>query len=249
MEHGRQQTPANARDAEPCHMMQIPHLDHFGRILVIAPHPDDEVLGCGGTIARLRDHGHDVHVAIVTTGKPPQFPTSLVTQIRNELDAAHEVLGGTTKHYLDLPAAALDTTGAAQINESVAEVIDRVEPTTVFTPFFGDLHVDHQLVFNATLVACRPRSAATPRIVLAYETLSETNWAAPPITPSFQPNVFVDISDYLERKLAAFSKFASQVKPFPDERSLDTIRALAQLRGSTVFRPAAEAYMLLRTII
>ncbi len=230
-------------------MTDISPLDHFGRILVVAPHPDDEVLGCGGTIARLRDHGHDVHVAIVTTGKPPQFPADLVMQIRKELDAAHEVLGGTTKHYLDLPAAALDTIGAAQINGAVAEVVAKVDPDTVFAPFFGDVHVDHQLVFNATLVACRPRSAATPRLVLAYETLSETNWAAPPITPGFQPNVFVDIGDTLERKLAAFAKFESQVKPFPDERSLDTIRALARLRGSTVFRPAAEAFMLVRQIV
>ncbi|MDG5747729.1 PIG-L family deacetylase [Qipengyuania sp. XHP0207] len=230
-------------------MTDISPLDHFGRILVVAPHPDDEVLGCGGTIARLRDHGHDVHVAIVTTGKPPQFPADLVMQIRKELDAAHEVLGGTTKHYLDLPAAALDTIGAAQINGAVAEVVAKVNPDAVFAPFFGDVHVDHQLVFNATLVACRPRSAATPRLVLAYETLSETNWAAPPITPGFQPNVFVDIGDTLERKLAAFAKFESQVKPFPDERSLDTIRALARLRGSTVFRPAAEAFMLVRQIV
>ena len=224
-------------------------LDQFGRVLVVAPHPDDEVLGCGGTIARLRHHGHDVHVAIVTTGKPPQFSTDLVAQVRRELVAAHAVLGGTRVHYLDLPAAALDTVGAAQINAAVAKIVGHVEPDTVFAPFFGDVHVDHQLVFNAALVACRPRSAGVPRLVLAYETLSETNWAAPPITPGFQPNVFIDIGEYLDRKLEAFAKFESQVKAFPDERSLETIEALARLRGSTVFRQAAEAFMMVRGVV
>ena len=230
-------------------MSEFGSLDHFGRVLVVAPHPDDEVLGCGGTIARLRHHGHDVHVAVVTTGKPPQFSADLVTQIRRELVAAHDVLGGTTVHYLDLPAAALDTVGAAQINSAVANVVGDVEPDTVFAPFFGDVHVDHQLVFNAALVACRPRSATVPRLLLAYETLSETNWAAPPITPGFQPNVYVDIGEYLDRKLEAFAKFESQLKAFPDERSLETIEALARLRGSTVFRQAAEAFMIVRQLV
>ena len=224
-------------------------LDDFGKVLIVAPHPDDEVLGCGGTMARLRDEGHEVHVVCVTRGTPPAFSEELVEQVRREMHESHAVLGGSELHFLDLPAAQLDTVGAARINGALSTIVAEIAPDTVFAPFFGDIHVDHQLVFTSTLVACRPRSQNVPRRILAYETLSETNWAAPPITPGFQPNVFIDIAPYLERKLAAFSKFESQVKPFPDERSPETIRALAMLRGSTVYRHAAEAFMLIRQTV
>ncbi|WP_379923357.1 PIG-L deacetylase family protein [Erythrobacter sp. R86502] len=224
-------------------------LAHFGKVLVIAPHPDDEVLGCGGTMARLADSGQDVHVAIVTKGYEPAFSASLVDQVRDELSAAHTILGVKQCHFLDLPAAALDTLPGSQINAAIGQLVSDLMPDTLFIPFVGDVHRDHQLVFTAALVASRPRAQDVPRRILAYETLSETNWAAPGITEAFLPNVYLDISATIERKIEAFAAFKSQVKPFPDERSLQTLRALATVRGSTIFRAAAEGFMLIRQII
>lgn len=223
-------------------------LAHLGRVLVIAPHPDDEVLGCGGTMARLADNGQEVHVGIVTRGYEPAFSNALVEQVRGELAEAHAILGVTQCHFLDLPAAALDTLPGAELNAAIVGLVRRVAPDTLFIPFFGDIHRDHQLVFNAALVASRPRERDVPRRIYAYETLSETNWAAPGVTEAFVPNVFLDVSDTIHRKLEAFATFGSQVKAFPDERSLETLKALATVRGSTVYRNSAEAFMLIREI-
>ncbi|MEW9857036.1 PIG-L deacetylase family protein [Novosphingobium sp. M1R2S20] len=219
------------------------------RVAVVAPHPDDEVLGCGGTMARLISEGVHVEVVVVTRGQPPRFTPEFVDQVRRETLAAHSLLGVANTRFLDFPAAELDQLPQSTLNAALEEALAAVRPDTVFIPFLGDIHADHQAVFNAALVHARPRSSDAPSRVFAYETLSETNWWAPGITPGFLPNVFIDISDTLEKKLAAFALFQSQVKAPPDERSPQVIRALAQLRGATVFRDAAEAFMLVRQII
>lgn len=224
---------------------------HFSpgiRMAVVAPHPDDEILGCGGTMARAAQAGAEVHVVVVTRGQPPQFDAAFVAQIRAETRAAHVQIGVKDTHFLDFPAAALDQVPRADLNAALGEALGSIAPDILFVPFVGDIHLDHQIVFNAAMVYARPRSRACPAHVLAYETLSETNWLAPGITPGFLPNCYVDIATTLEAKIAAFALFPSQVKPRPDERSLDVIRALATVRGATVYRAAAEAFMTLRQI-
>lgn len=218
------------------------------RALVVAPHHDDEILGCGGTMRRLVEEGAEVHVAVVTRGCLPQFDDAAVQQIRGEACAAHERLGVTATRYLDLPAAGLDRIPHADLNRAVGDLIRDVAPDTLFLPFGGDIHLDHQLVFTSALVAARPRAGAFPARIYAYETLSETNWNAPHVAPTFTPNVFVDIAAQLDHKLAAFALYASQVQPAPHERSLETLRALAVVRGATVQRVAAEAFMLVRQV-
>jgi LmbE family N-acetylglucosaminyl deacetylase len=218
-------------------------------VAVIAPHPDDEVLGCGGTIARLAAQGSRVHVVTVTRGEPPDFDPVAVQQVREEADAAHRRLGVCESHFLDLPAARLDMVGQAAVNARLGGLLDRVAPDTLFVPFFGDIHHDHQIAFTAAMVWARPRHAASPAQVFAYETLSETNWFAPPATPLFTPTVFIDIAATLNAKLAAFACYRSQGKTFPDERSPEAIRALAQLRGATVHRQAAEAFAAIRIVL
>lgn len=218
-----------------------------GPFLVVAPHPDDEVLGVGGTTARLADEGKDVVVTIVTRGGPPLFESSLAERTRAEAARALEVLGGRGPIFLDgFPAALVDTVPHSELNAALGRVIEDVDPEVLFVPFYGDLHLDHRLVFESTLVASRPREGRRLRAVYAYEVMSETNWNAPSITPSFAPNVFVDIAPYLDRKLAAMKAYETQVKPFPHERSLEALRALAELRGATVGFRAAEAFMLIR---
>ena len=223
-------------------------IDRIERALVIAPHPDDEVLGCGGVLALLADRGVDTHVAIVTEGRPPAYTETHLAQLKKETQAAHAILGTSGLHYLGLPAAALDQVAHAALNHLLASLIAEVRPATVFVPFSGDVHRDHQLVFASALVAVRPAGPAYPIRLLAYETLSETNWNAPGVTPAFVPNVFIDIAAGLDRKLAAFSAYVSQVRTFPSERSIEALTALAKLRGACVHRTAAEAFMLLREV-
>lgn len=220
-----------------------------GRVLVIAPHPDDEILGCGGTIARLTDAGHEVQVAIVTRGQAPRFTTEAVDQVRGEARAAHDMLGVVRTHWLDFPAAELDTVPQVDLNQALADLIAAVAPDTVFLPFVGDIHVDHQRVFQSSMVAMRPRTEIYPTRILAYETLSETNWSAPCAAAPFVPNVSIDIGAALDRKLAAFRCFRSQQTVFPHERSIEAIEALARLRGATVHRRAAEAFLLIREVV
>lgn len=223
-------------------------LDSIRRALVLAPHPDDEVLGCGGTIARLAGMGREVHVGIITCGHEPRYSAASVAQVADEARAAHARLGVTRTHQLDFPAAELDRVAHGALNAGIDALVESIDPDTLFVPFLGDIHLDHQLVFASAMVAARPRARAFPVRIYAYETLSETNWNAAPLTPAFIPNVFVDIGEHLEAKLAAFALFASQVREAPDERSLATITALATLRGATVHRAAAEAFILIREI-
>jgi N-acetylglucosamine malate deacetylase 1 len=224
---------------------------HFGpgtRIAVVAPHPDDDVLGCGGTMIRAVREGAEVDVVVMTRGQPPQFDDRLVAQIREETLESHKYMGVNRSHFLDFPAAALDQVPRAALNQALLAVLDSIAPEILFVPFIGDIHVDHQIVFNAAMVFARPRSRQCPTAVLAYETLSETNWLAPGLTPGFQPNSFVDISETLDAKIAAFEIYTSQLKARPDERSIASIRALAILRGATVYRDAAEAFVAVRLI-
>lgn len=218
------------------------------RIAVVAPHPDDEILGCGGTMARAAAAGIEVHVIVVTRGQPPLFEQSLVDRIRRETLNAHAMIGVAKTHFLDFPAAALDQVPRSDLNHALSAALSRIEPDLMLVPFVGDIHLDHQIVFNAAMVHARPRSSSGPACVLAYETLSETNWLAPGVTPAFIPNVFIDISATIDAKIAAFSSFETQVKPSPDERSIDAIRALATLRGATVYRHAAEAFVMIRQV-
>lgn len=218
-------------------------------VIIIAPHPDDEVLGCGGVIARFIDEGRKVYVAIVTKGCKPLYTKEQVKSGRQEVKKAHKILGITATYFLDFPAAELDQVMHRKINQSLSELFRKIQPQSVFIPFFGDLHCDHRLSFVSALVASRPVSVFSPRQIYVYETLSETNWNAPYITPTFVPNVFIDIEKYLDKKLNAFRCFKSQCKKFPHERSVECLEYLAKLRGAQVNRKAAEAFILVREIL
>ncbi len=223
-------------------------VERLGRVLVIAPHPDDEVLGCGGLIARLADLGRPADVVIVTEGKPPAYAETVVRRVAAETEAAARILGVRAVHRLGCPAAALDMMAHADLNRMIGDVVAVAAPDTLLLPFPGDIHRDHQLVFEAAMVAARPTGPRYPTTILAYETLSETNWNAPGLTPAFVPGVFIDISTSIDRKIEAFEAYESQVRAFPAERSSVALRALAQLRGATVHRMAAEGFVHVRDV-
>lgn len=218
------------------------------RIMVIATHPDDEVLGCGGIMARRSSEGDEVHVLVVTRGAEDLYPKEQIDATREEMKKAHAILGVKGVTFLDFPAPKLDTIPHHQIVDAIAKALIAVKPDILFIPHHGDIHSDHRAVNLSALVAARPVNGSPVKKILSYETLSETEWAPPTGSDAFIPTVFVDISEFLETKLTALACYESQVKPPPHPRSLRAIEALAHLRGSTVSRMAAEAFVLVREI-
>jgi LmbE family N-acetylglucosaminyl deacetylase len=218
------------------------------RVLIVAPHPDDEVLGCGGVMARHAAEGAEVQVVVVTRGIEEKYPDSLIAQVRGELAEAHRILGISGVRYLEFPAPRLDTIPRHELADAIRAVLSEFRPEIVYVPHHGDVHLDHGQVYHAVLVAARPLSNCPVRRLLSYETLSETEWSPPRPTAAFHPTVFVDIAEYLEKKLAAMACYRSQLKEPPNPRSLRNIEALARVRGATIDTHAAEAFMLIRDI-
>ena len=221
------------------------------KIMVIAPHPDDEVLGVGGTIAKLSSEGNDVYVVVVTKGDKEIFDEQLIETGRREAEEADKILGVKKTIFLEgFPAAKLDTIPHYLLNDELTRLVREISPEICFIPFFNDLHLDHRLIFDSAMVALRP----TPdnkflRAIYSYETLSETNWNITNPSLSFVPNIYFDISNYINKKVEALKIFNSQLKAFPHERSVESVVALSKFRGSTVGLRNAEAFMLIREIL
>ena len=218
------------------------------KILIIAPHPDDEILGCGGLVSKYSGEGRKVYVLVVTRGTPKLYSEERIVNVRREALQAHTLLGVTETVFLDFHAPELDITSQAEIAGSISSIIQRFAVDTIFIPHRGDIHSDHRVVYNASIVAGRPVAGSTVKNIYAYETLSETEWAAPFGDDAFIPTHFVDVSDTFDKKLEAMSCFKSQLKPFPNTRSLEAIEALAKFRGATVGVLRAEAFMTVRTV-
>lgn len=222
-------------------------------ILILAPHPDDEVLGAGGTIAKHVAAGDCVTVAVLTGhGDTPHpiWPKTAWDTVRGECKEAATVLGVSQLIFSELPAACLDNIPSWQTNKSVQEIIEETDPEQLYIPFAGDLHRDHGAIAYAASVVARPylpTGKAIKRIV-AYETLSETHLAPAYLEPAFQPTYFVDISEYLELKLKAMQCYNSQLKDDWNPRSLRALTALAHLRGSHIGVESAEAFIILREL-
>jgi N-acetylglucosamine malate deacetylase 1 len=217
------------------------------RTLVIAPHPDDEVFGCGGTIAKYADAGHEVHVLIVTKGDE-LFDPELIRQGREEAIEAHALLGVRHTHFADLPAIKLDTLPQYGVNEVICGFLREIEPELLFLPFPGDINRDHQIVHSSAIVAARPFQT-TVHCIYCYEVLSSTNWNSPAITPAFAPNIFCDVSTTIDRKIAAAKIYKSQIKAYPHERSPESIMVLSRYRGGFAGMEHAEAFVCIRHIL
>ena len=217
-------------------------------ILVIAPHPDDEVLGCGGIIKKFSSQNLTVNVLIITRGKKGTYSDERIENVRKEAREAHKLLGIKNTVFLDFPAPDLDTIAISELSLAISNEINKLKPDTIFIPHRGDIHHDHKAVFTASLVAARPVNDYIVKRIYSYETLSETEWAAPYGDDAFIPDYFVNISDEFSFKLEAMSCFKSQIRKFPNPRSLKAIESLAQFRGSTVGFNYAEAFMTIRVI-
>jgi len=215
-------------------------------LLVVAPHPDDEILGVGGTMAKYVKAGGGVTVLTIAGHRPPLYSEEVYQQTVREAKAAHELIGVERSIFLDLPATTLGAMKTHELNGLIAGAVQEVRPTIVLLPY-PDRHVDHRLVFDSTLVATRPVNKGMEiEIVAAYETLSETHWNAPHIEPNFTPNWVCDITGTIEIKLKALSCFQSQIPPFPGARSVEALRALAMFRGTQAGFGYGEGFHLIR---
>lgn len=217
-------------------------------VLVIAPHPDDEIIGVGGTIAKKAEEGHQVYVCVVTKACEPLFSEELVEQVRLECRRADELLGVCETTFLDFPAVMLETVPRYKLNDGILQTIKRIQPEEVYIPHRGDMQLDHKMIVDAAMVALRPKYLFAPKRIYAYETLSETGWDLPNTVNEFIPMVYEDISETLEKKLEAMRVFQSQLEEFPNARSIEAIEALSKYRGATMNIRAAEAFSLIREI-
>jgi len=220
-------------------------------ILVIAPHPDDETLGCGGTILRHVNEGAAVHWLIVTSLPPQRSARAKKLQAlrEKEIRAVAKTYRFSSTHMLGLPTTRLDEVPLSKLVQSIGNVVASVGPEIVYLPFRGDIHSDHTIVFDAAAANTKWFRYRTVKRVLAYETISETDFSMRPGSSGFHANVFVDITDYLDQKIRVMMHYAGETGPFPFPRSEETLRAYAAVRGSAAGCRAAEAFMLLKEIV
>jgi LmbE family N-acetylglucosaminyl deacetylase len=222
-------------------------------VLVVAAHPDDEVLGCGATIARLAQSGAAVHVAIFGEGitsrhasRAEADPAEL-SRLRDTSRRVADRLGVAELHQYDLPDNRFDSVDLLDVVKLVEALVQRIAPQTLFTHHSGDVNVDHEVLHRAVLAATRPLAGAPVREVLAFEVPSSTEWAFSQLAP-FRPSVFYDVTSTLDAKLAAMELYEGEARPAPHPRSPEALAALARQRGSAAGVHAAEAFELVRAI-
>jgi N-acetylglucosamine malate deacetylase 1 len=218
----------------------------MARVLVFAAHPDDEVLGMGGTIAHHASRGDTVRIVCVTDGSSTQYPGDAETRAKKEDEArrAATELGVSDYVHLDFPDMRLDTVPHVDVNAVVEEHVRDLEPERVYTPQ-PDVNLDHRALFDSVAVATRPFPGQSVRRVLTYGPISSTEWT-PAAATWFVPNWFVDVTETLERKLAAFAHYETEQRPHPHPRSEAAIRAAAAFYGTSCGCEYAEPFVLVR---
>lgn len=223
-------------------------------ILVIAAHPDDEVLGCGGTMARLAQEGHQVYIAILGEGITSRYndrteaDKSLIEALHQRSQAVAELIGAKDLLMFNLPDNRFDTVPLLDVVKIIEGLIEKLKPQTVFTQHGGDLNVDHNVLYRATLTATRPMVGQSVKTIYSYEVASSTEWAFQKFAPVFTPATFFDISTVLDIKIQAMQLYESEARSYPHPRSPEALRAIAQRWGSVVGVSAAEAFEVVRDI-
>ena len=226
------------------------------QVLVVAAHPDDEVLGCGGTIARHADNGDVISVLIVAEGATSRWyrrdRDEAIADLSYLAIAAHkaaDLLGVSDLKLLDLPDNRLDSLDRLDLIKHVESYIDQRQPQIVYVHHAGDVNIDHRRLHEAVVTACRPTPGHPVRQLFSYEVASSTEWQTPGSGVAFQPNWFIDISAQWDRKRQALEAYANEMRPWPHARSIDSLEYLARWRGAQVGVQAAEAFCLLRCLV
>ncbi|NOX40561.1 MAG: PIG-L family deacetylase [Alphaproteobacteria bacterium] len=225
-------------------------------ILIVAAHPDDEILGVGGTAALHAAKGHRVETLILAEGltsrdlrRDKEKRSDDLALLRQTAANAAEVLGLPAPKFGGLPDNRMDGIQLLDVIKIVEKVVNDVAPDIVYTHHGGDLNIDHRVTHQAVLTACRPVPKAPTRAIYTFETVSSTEWAGPDIGPVFQPQRYVVIDKFLEKKLEALALYTTEMLSFPHSRSLEAVEAVARVRGSQVGAAAAEAFVVVRDIV
>ena len=225
------------------------------RVLIVAAHPDDEVLGCGGTIARLVSQGHEVFVLFISEGVSSRgmFPldNSWNPQIRQrEVYAlnASTVLGFQIVGFLRYPNLRMTGIPILELAKEIETTISKFTPDTIYTHHFGDMNSDHRITYEAVITACRPKPSMSVRRIYTFEIPSSTEWGQAAGLPVFSANRYVDISNFFPQKMEALRCYAEEMRLPPHPRSTDGVEALARLRGFSVCLPFAEAFSVIREL-
>ena len=217
------------------------------KVVVIAPHPDDEVLGLGATISRFTSMNVEVSVLVVSGHLPPLYDQRSFDLTKKEAEKSFEIMNVSNWEFLEIPATTVHKIPVSELNSKISKFLKHNKPDWVFIPF-PDRHIDHRTIFDASVVCCRPNVKDYPKVVLAYETLSETHWNVPGIEPAFIPDLFIDTSNYMNQKEKALRSYDSQIKG-NQSRSVDACKALAKFRGSQNGCEYAEAFKVVRIVI
>jgi N-acetylglucosamine malate deacetylase 1 len=215
-------------------------------ILVVVAHPDDEVLGCGGVIAKHVNKGDQVHVVFMSNGVSSRDSSFKEIQERERFAKnAANILSVSSTQQFDFPDNKMDTVALLDVVQLIEGVIDKLQPEVVYTHHAGDLNIDHQITHKAVITACRPQPDFCVKEIYAFEVLSSTEWSAPGVEV-FSPNVFIDITDYIDIKKQALEVYSEEMRQPPHSRSIDNALRLNALRGNSVGMDYAEAFKLIR---
>ena len=218
-------------------------------VLIIAPHADDETLGCGGVILKHKNENDKIHYLLVTETEDNQIISGTNSKKRNDqIKSMKNFYKFNSFHRLGLIATMIDNIPINDIISKISDIIRKVKPTIIYLPFPGDIHSDHFVVFQAASACTKWFRASSLHTILVYETLSETNFILNPTIQIFKPNLFVDITNFIDSKIKACKIFKSEIGKHPFPRSLESIKALSMLRGSESGFKAAEAFMILKKI-
>ena len=217
------------------------------RILVVAAHPDDELLGCGGTLARQLSQGSEVYCLILGKGMMSRESATIDNQtlLLKSCDQAQASMGITDKWVLDYPDNQYDTVPLLDVVRSIEQTLLMVQPDAIFTHYAHDLNIDHQIAFQATLTACRPIHSSSVRGLYSFYTPSATEWGS----DVFEPNMFVDVTQFMDQKLRALSYYDTELRTDPYPRSVEGIKAFTRYFGSTVGVEHAEPFKVIRALI
>jgi len=219
------------------------------KILVISAHPDDEILGAGGTLANHSKLGDEVYCLILGEGVTSREggTKEMVEKLRQETKEAGEIIGFKNIYFCNFKDNCFDTISLLEITKVIEKYLDLIKPDVVYTHHEYDLNIDHQRTFRAVLTACRPPHPNCPQKIYTFETLSSTEWQKKD-HKQFSPNFYVSIETMLEKKIDAMRKYATELRKYPHPRSLEGIKILAQYRGLEVATTYAEAFCLVREI-
>jgi N-acetylglucosamine malate deacetylase 1 len=223
------------------------------KVLVVAAHPDDEILGCGATMAKHIAAGDEVHVLIMAEGLTSRSESLERDAFANELSdlkkkaqQANDLLGVTSIELFDFPDNRMDSVDRLDVIKSIEVCIEKKQPNIIYTHHCGDVNIDHRVIFEAVVTACRPQPDHCVKRLLSFEVNSSTEWQAPSIGKSFTPNWFEDVSLFIDKKIEALKVYESEMRDWPHSRSYKAVEALSRYRGASIGVDAAESFILIR---